>query len=172
MSYFNDCSDGLNSLAYVSFRFRPKSDEWTRQKGALLAGNFEKLSFDERNVITEKIASGLDKKLLALSGFMAEAAINTKNASLIKCALILHVMEGFRIDYRENIRYLVLIEFAAKRLGVNFPSVVDSVTNIASHHAKQHLVDFAARDVALNMLSSFGIKEEMNNGVFRFSPLS
>lgn len=171
MNYSKACSEGLKWLASISFRFRPKPSEMVEEKGLLLANNFEKLSFDERDKMIANFAPGLDMKLLTLSGFMAEAAINTKNGSLIKGALILNVMENFRKDYRENIRYLVLIAFAGNELGVNFFSVVNSVIYIASSQAKQHLVDFSVRDVGLNRLSSFGIEGEINNGIFRFSPL-
>ena len=170
MNYFQDCSELLNWISSVSFRFRPKSKDPV-EKGLLLAGTFEKLSFEEKSQIIEILPSGLDMKLLALSGFMAEAAINTKNTSLIRGALVLHLLENFRKDYRENIRYLVLIEFAANEIGINFSSVVDSLMDIASAQAKRYLVDFSTRDVSLNRLSSLGIKGDIINGVFQFSPL-
>ncbi|MCA3176879.1 MAG: hypothetical protein ING36_15335 [Burkholderiales bacterium] len=170
MNYFQDCSEILNWLATVSFRFRPKSNESVK-KGLLLTEAFEKLSFDERNQIIDSLPSGLDMKLLALSGLMAEAAINTKNVSFVKGALVLHLLENFRKDYRENIRYLVLIAFAANELGINFSSVVDSLANVASTRAKGHLDDFTVRDIGLNKLSSFGVKGEVMNGIFHFSPL-
>lgn len=170
MNYFQDCSEILNWLATFSFRFRPKSNE-PFEKGLLLSEAFEKLSVEERNQIIEILPSGLDMKLLALSGFMAEAAINTKNVSFIKGALALHLLENFRKDYRENIRYLVLIAFAANELGINFSSVVDSLANVASTRAKGHLDDFSAREPSLNKLSSFGIKGEVVNGIFHFSSL-
>jgi hypothetical protein len=170
MNCFQDCCEILNWLANISFRFRPKSNEAV-EKGLLLTAAFEKLSLEERDKIVETLPDVLDMKLLALSGFMAEAAINTRNALFIKGALVLHLMENFRQDYRENIRYLVLIDFAADELGINFSLAADSLMNMASAQAKVHLNDFLGRDKGLNKLSSFGIKGEMINGQFHFSPL-
>jgi hypothetical protein len=170
MNYFQDCSEILNWLATMSFRFRPRSNEAV-EKGLLLADAFEKLSLGERHKIVETLPLILDMKLLVLSGFMAEAAINTRNALFIKAALVLHLLENFRKDHRENIRCLVLIDFAADEIGINFSLVVDALMNMASAQAKAHLNDFSGRDKGLNRLSLFGIKGEMINGIFIFSPL-
>ncbi|WP_211474739.1 hypothetical protein [Collimonas humicola] len=170
MNYFKNCLEILNWLATVSFRFRPKSNEAV-EKGLLLAETFDKLSLKEKSEIVKILPSGLDMKLLALSGFMAEAAINKKNADYIKGALVLHLLENFRRDYRENIRYIVLIAFAANEIGINFSSVIDSLSDVASVEAKRHLNNFSARDKNLNKLSSFGIKAEVVDGIFYFSQL-
>ena len=170
MNHFDICSEILSSIASMSFRFRPKTDE-PFQKGLQLARAFEKLSESERNQILAQIHPGLDMKLLALSGFMAEAAINNKDISLIKPAIVLHVLENFQKDYRENIRYLVLVAFAAERLGTNFHSIVKSILPLASERARNGLVDFSARDDGLNKLSSFGIREDSADGTFRFVPI-
>lgn len=155
----------------MSFRFRPKSDEII-QKGVRLTRTFEMLSVNERNQILALIQPELNKKLLALSGFIAEAAINNKDISLIRPAIILHVLNDFQKDYRENIRYLVLVAHAAKKLGVDFRSIVNLVLPLASERAKKGFLDFSARDDSLNKLSSFGMQEDTTDGTFRFVPIS
>lgn len=170
MNYLQECHESLNWLSSVSFRFRPKSEDVV-QKGLLLANAFEKLSLDEKNKIIESLAPNLDMKLFSLSGWMAEAAINEENEILVRGALILHLLENFRLDYRENIRYLILIAFAANELGFEFAAIADPLMYMASPQAKQYLSEFSNRDIGLNKLSSFGIKGEKIDGIFRFSRL-
>lgn len=156
---------------FSQFSFSTKAHDLAGRHVLLLPHAFENLSSEERSRIIDNLAPGVDMKLLALSGFIAEAAINTRNAALIKAGPILILLENFRKDYRENIRYLVLIAFAANELGINLPFVINSILHIASDQAKQHLVNFSCRDPELNKLSSFGVKGEMSGGYFQFSRL-
>jgi hypothetical protein len=168
MNYLQQCTEILTLLTTVSFRFRPKTDDTVR-KGMKLAAAFEQMPADERIKLVP-LVTPVELKLMGLSGFMAEAAINTRDAAFIRAALLLHVLEDFRKDYRENYRYLVLIDYAARELGVDFRAVIESVMPLASVNAKVRLAGFAARDAELNALSSFGIKAEVVDGLVRFSP--
>lgn len=170
MSSFDVCSSALSSLSLVSLRFRPKTNEPV-ENGRVIAKSFEQASEIERIRLLATINSTLAIKLLALSGFMAEAAVNAADEPLLRAAILLHVIEDFRKDYRENYRYLVLITHASKKIGVDLKSVVGSIENIASERAKKCLSDFVSRDDDLNRLDSFGIKEEVTNGAFRFAPI-
>ena len=169
MDHFQDCSEILAWLATASFRFRPKTGD-TVQRGVKLAAAFEQLSPDERLKLIPLVTPDIELKLMGLSGFMAEAAINQRDSSLIRPALLLHVLEDFRKDYRENFRYLILIDYAARELGVDLSALIESVMPLASVNAKVRLVGFAARDAQTNQLASFGLKGEVVNGLFRFSP--
>ena len=170
MDHFDVCCEILRSIALMSFRFRPKTDDPVEQ-GLQLSKAFEQLSEDERHQILSLIQPSLAMKLLALSGFMAEAAINNKDISLIRSAIIMHVLENFQNDYRENIRYLVLVAFAIKKLGIDFHSITSTVLPLASDRSKNSLINFLGRVDDLNNLSSFGIREEIVEGTFRFIPI-
>ena len=167
---FDACAEILSSIDSISFRFRPLTDE-PIQKAVRLANFFEKLSETERHQVCSLIKQGLNMKLLSLSGFMAEAAINKNDASLIKPAIVLHMIENFQKDYRENIRYLVLVAFAAKKLGIDFHSFVSTLLPLASEPARKGILDFSARGDDLNQLSSFGMRENIDDGTFRFVPM-
>ncbi len=169
MSSFDLCVGELNSLGSVSLRFRPKGREFIRS-GCVIAESFEKASEFERGQILEMISSTLAMKLLVLSGYLAEAAINANDESIVRVATLLHVVEDFRNDWRENCRYLVLIAFASKRVGADFRSVVLSLDRVLSDRSRECLGDFLSRDESSNRLESFGVKEEVIDGLFRFSP--
>lgn len=169
MSYFQECADLLAWLAGVSLRFRPKTGD-TVARGARLASAFEQLTPEERLRLVPMVTLEIGQKLMGLSGFMAEAAINQRDPSLIRAGLMLHVLEDFRKDYRENYRYLILIDHAARDLGVDFKDMIETAMPLASVNARVRLSGFAARDAQTNQLSSFGLKGEVVDGAFRFSP--
>lgn len=170
MSSFEICSDALGTLDAVSLRFRPKTNAPV-ENGRVIAASFEQSSESERDRILETLSPSLVMKLLGLSGFMAETAVNSHDGSLIRSAILLHVIEDFRKDYRENYRYLVLIAHASKMLGIDLKSVVASVEDVASERTGKCLKDFVSRDDNLNRLESFGIRADTANGVFRFVPV-
>lgn len=170
MSSFETCSGALGKLDSVSLRFRPKTNA-PIDNGIVIATSFAQSTEKDRNRLLEAISSSLTMKLLGLSGFMAETAVNSHDESLIRSAVLLHIVEDFRKDYRENYRYLVLIAHASKMLGVDLKSIVASVEEVASERAGRYLRDFVSRDDDLNKLESFGIRADIAEGVFRFVPL-
>jgi hypothetical protein len=159
----------LGQIDSISLRFRPKSPE-PIDNGLAVAKAFESLPQDGRALVLKDLAPSLGSKLLALSGFMAEAAINSGDAIWIRSAIVLHVIEDFGKDYRENFRYLILLAYAASKLNVNLSGIVDSVLPIASGRARNYLLDFSSRDGSLNNLASFGVKEEVVDNKSRFVP--
>lgn len=169
MSNFQDCADLLAWLAGVSLRFRPKTGD-TVGRGMKLAAAFERLTPEERLKLVPLVTPEVGQKLMGLSGFMAEAAVNQRDPELIRAALMLHVLEDFRKDYRENYRYLILVDYAARYLSVDFQALIETAIPLASVHAEVRLTGFAARDAQTNQLASFGLKGEVVDGAFRFSP--
>ena len=169
MGAFEVCSDELDALAMTSLRFRPK-DNKLFDTGLLIAASFEGASEEERNQIHAKITAPLSLKLLGLSGLMAEEAINLHDKKFIRSAVVFHVMEGFRYDYRENYRYLALVLHASKVLDVDLKAVAESVDGIASDHSKRYLGSFLSRDDGLNKIESFGVRESIVSGRVVFIP--
>lgn len=169
MNSLNACTNALVTLTSTSLRFGPKSNS-AIENGKLLADAFSRLSTNDREKVLGLVKPDLGMKLIALSGFMAEAAINRNDVFLIEAAVVLHVIDGFREDCRENIRYLVLVAFAAKRLGVDLSNVAAPALLLASNRAKQALSEFLLRDDELNNLSSFAMSTDVVDGVFRFVP--
>lgn len=169
MNHLDICLSSLRSLEEMSFRFRPKTEE-PFVKAVSLAKAFQKLSSEDRSRVVDSLSPNGAMKLLSLSGFLAEAAINKKEGSLLEAAVCLHVIEDFRKDYRENIRYLVLLAYAAKEIGVDVSLVISSMLTFSSDRAAKCLSDFLSRSEDLNNLVHFGIRGELADGAFRFSP--
>jgi hypothetical protein len=142
------------------------------ENGRIIVTSFEQASKNERKcLLDDAIHSKLAWKLMGLSGFLAEAAVNTDDESLIRAAILLHVIEDFRVDYRENYLRLALVAYASKMIDVDLKPVVMSVDYFASERAKKYLRDFVSRNDDLNRPESFGIKVEITDGLLRFVPV-
>jgi hypothetical protein len=170
MSSKESVIEALDWLGTASTRFRPKTSEIV-DKGLFIATAFEAMSQNDRVSIQEKVSPSLQQKLFALSGFMAEDAINDREPKWIEAAVCLHLLEDFGKDYRENFRYLVLVVYAAKKINVDFKNVIEKLLPLASMRSKSHLMDFLGRGDGVNSLSSFGIKEEILDNRSRFVPM-
>lgn len=162
-----DIKEKLKWLESVSVRFRPKSMD-TFKKVLDFTESFERLSESEKAGLVSYVSDEVAKKLLAFSAFFAELALATSEMRWIKGAIVLHVIEDFRKDYRENFRYLVLIAHAAKSIQADFSGVIQSVIGSASNRARDYLNDFVGRDQELNELDKFGVKVEVVNSQPRF----
>jgi hypothetical protein len=170
MSSVAVCNKILDMLVSTSFRFRPKTFE-VFEKGKLLAETFIALDNEERRsaIIYQKPDVGA--KLRSLSGYMAETAIETKDISWIKSAIVLNVIDDFEKDYRENYRYLVLAAYAAKEINVDFSLICSSIITFTSDRASSYLNGFIKRDDSLNKLAAVGIKVVEVDGKVRFVPM-
>jgi hypothetical protein len=170
MDALSDFRAAKAELEALSLRHRPAPEKQVALSRALAEG-FVRMPQPDRDIATGEISlSAAGKKFLSLSGYVAETAINAHDPALLKLAIMLHVIEGFQGDYRENVRYLVLIAHAAGRLGVDLNPIIASVEPFGSPLAKRRLTEFSQRDSSLNSLASFGVKEDGAPGEVRFVP--
>jgi len=140
------------------------------ENGFALAQAYEALSPDERELVRETLTESESKKLLGLAAILAETAIDNRDPAWIRVALIVHIIENLREDYREHIRYLIFSAYAAEQLHLDLGESIRSVLVLASDRAAARLQEFARRDPALNQLASFGIREVKVDGKSRFVP--
>lgn len=165
----NNVADVIDWLKSLNVRFRPKSLEKFQEISAFTQ-IYVNLSDAGRDKFRLAFSDAATKKLLPLSAFCAEFAMETNDADWLKVAILLQVIEDFRIDYRENIRYLVLIAYGANSIGADFNKIINEVLSIASTRTQGYLNDFINRDVELNTLDKFGIQVSLVDGRPRFVP--
>lgn len=165
-----DIYDSLKWLESVSVRFRPKSMD-VYEKVLDFSQKFEQLPASERAELMAKISSDLAKKLLSFSAFFAELAMASGESKWIRGAGLLHVLEDFRADYRENYRYLVLVAYSSKCIKADFVGLMHDILHVASAKAKGHINDFLSRDNDLNELEKFGIRVSILDNQPRFVQL-
>jgi len=165
-----DCIQAIETISKTSIRFGLKSDQFI-QVILELTENYKKGSASEREKVLLHCSS-LDiwKRLLGISALISEKAMHTNNVKWIETALILHIIEDFRWDYRENIRYLVLTLYAANYIGVNFKKKLKELIPLGSEKTQKYLMDFLKRDKFINEISKFGLKISIYNGVPKFTP--
>ena len=164
--------DQLAALEQTSMRRRPATADQIAI-GSTLSESFEAMTVAERTSARELASkSNMGKKLLSLSGYIAEVAINLSRPDLLRVGLVLQAIEGLESDYRENTRYLILIAFAACNLGVALRPIVGSVLGLAPEHGRARLEEFASREFRPEELKAFGLKIDGAPGGFRFVPIA
>jgi len=159
----------LGWLDAASTRFRPK-DSGLVDRGLQAAELYAEVSSEDRCSVSKEISAQLGRKLLSVSGFMAEKAINSNEGKWVRGALLLHLINDFRDDYRDNFRYLVLVNYASNKIGLSMGDMIDSVIPFASNRSRDFLRDFSKRDDKLNELACFGVREDVVDGMSKFVP--
>jgi hypothetical protein len=156
-------------LAPEVSRFRPVS-QFLYPYALEVANLYSDLSVHDRQCVSTNLKSGTRKKLLSACGWLAEEAMNHREGKWIQIAFALNVIEGFKLDDREDIRYMVLMRHAARHIGVGLLEVVEFAMTLASGESKRHLQNFVNRDESQNKLESFEVGVERVDGRWRFVP--
>jgi hypothetical protein len=138
----------------------------------VLADTYSELDPSDRKFVFECITEKVGLYLIGFTAALSAKAIDTSEEIWIKRSIILHVMEGFRIDYRENIRNLIFAYYAAEKIGTNFGSLVGAVESLSNEQASIRLAEFCRRDRSLNSLKAFGVREVNNDGITHFQPIN
>jgi len=159
----------LHSLGSASTRFRPKSSELI-DTGLRVVELYLGAAECDRRAISSGTSSRLRRKLLSISGFMAEEAMNANDPKWIRASVLLHVIEDFTDDFMENFRYLILSNHAAVKIGVNMRHLIDEAMAYSSERTSGFLKVFGDRDDSLNRLGAFGVVEDCICGRFTFKP--
>ncbi|MCW7506096.1 hypothetical protein [Leptospira paudalimensis] len=162
-------SEYLTKFESMATRKRPASSE-VYQNFVDFASLIVLLKEGELVQVRKQVNLNLAKKLLSFSGYLSEYAMFINSEQFLHAALICHCIEDTFIDYRENIRYLFLIEFSAKKLNVDFIALVKNLLPYCSVRTKEHLENYINRDSSLNELKNFQIQFKMVAGYPTFLP--
>ncbi|MDF3822313.1 hypothetical protein P3G55_20585 [Leptospira sp. 96542] len=153
----NKVYESISILENISTRFRPKSQE-IYEELVKFTEIFLSFNESEKNELKVNFSANLQNKFLSFSGFLAEFAIFKKSDRYLRAALIFHCIEDVSKDYRENIRYLILINHASTLIRSSIKVLMDNVLANCSPKAAELFKDFLGRDSSLNELEKFGIK--------------
>ena len=157
MSDFEKCIGILSLIEKTNLRLQSKAVVLLERLSEL-AQAYEQLSSDGRREVFGVISKGVGMKLIALGSLSAERAIDTDNIAWIRYGILLHVMEGFRDDYRENFRHLIFLYHASQRLREDFQFICHNTYHLANEETCHRLDEFCSRDPSLNQLKAFGMK--------------
>lgn len=170
MSPISDCLKLIAEIGQVNLSL-PSEEELGLLKLNNLSMSFIDLNTSGRQQVLAGLPDNRCWLFLDLSCAAAEMAINTNDTSWIRVAILAHIIEDFRIDYRENIRRLVLIDYTCRAMNIKLKDVADAVNDAASERAGKGLSDFFSRPPAINNPALFGIKVENRDGKIKFMPL-
>lgn len=158
-------------LDAASFRFKPKDSTLVELGMDIFRACIE--SEDIERVKARAMVNDLrSRKLLSMSGLLAEEALHSRGLDMINASICMHAIEDFRWDYRESYRYLVLSNYAARTLGRHLVDLVKDVEPMFSVDAKKYMRQFCVRDESFNRLGAFGVEVKEVAGRVRFVPLA
>jgi hypothetical protein len=135
-----------------------------------LTEGFKQLGEPDKLLIQDCISGKTGLVLIEYSVDAAEQAINTKDENWLTVAILTHVIEDFRYDYRENILRLYLIEYAAWKLDADVFVILDTLKNITSPDSFSRLESFFEDKLGERALKFSGLKEIVKDGKTRFIP--
>ncbi|TGM46000.1 hypothetical protein [Leptospira vanthielii] len=135
------------------------------------ASECEECSNDELEKIRKHLYGSFAKKLLSFSGYLSEYAILKNSEKYLHAALVFHCIEDTMLDYRENIRYLVIILFSANILKIDFNNLVNRILPLCTEKTKKHFESFKNRDPSLNQLQLFDLQFSNIKGRPRFKKI-
>lgn len=136
MTGLDECNRIFEEISGTSLRFRPK----TKVPIQLLRTAMERaegLPAAEFEALRESITQGLSFKLMYLGTLAAEEAVNARDASWLRITLLVHVLENFKFDFRENFLRLYAAEYAAWRLSANIADIVSTLDPMMTPHARE-----------------------------------
>ena len=116
-----------------------------------------------RNDLMAAIEDGERLRLLSMSEILAEEAYNRKSEAYLEAALILHLIEDFKWDARENSIYLAVIWYVAKKLGIDAKKLFNKVIEFSSAASGKHLLEFVNGPDYVKDLRSMGLKASLDS---------
>jgi len=85
--------------------------------------------------------------------------------------MVMHILDNFEFDSRDNLRYLVLVAFASKHLGFDYRACIDRLIGLAAERGEKQLMEFSARPDTVNTLENFHVRLDIVDGRARFVSL-
>ncbi|THU38461.1 hypothetical protein FAM09_17490 [Niastella caeni] len=116
-----------------------------------------------RNDLMAAIQDEERLRLLSMSEILSEEAYNHKSEAYLEAALILHVIENFKWDARENSIYLAVIWYVAKKLGIDAKKLFNKVVDFSSAESGKHLLEFVNGPDYIKDLRSMGLKATLDS---------
>lgn len=111
----------------------------------------------ERELIREGMERKDWQRLVILSDYLSDKAINDKNYQSLYAAAALLSIENFNWDYRENTIRLAVIWYIAQELDTNPKELLDDISSISSAKASEFFGEFINRPAKTKSLSSMGL---------------
>jgi hypothetical protein len=134
-----------------------------------LVDTFANATASERKTLTDAFGPEQAFGLMAYAERMAILAVRNRSPDLLKNGLLALVLEGFKLDARENIMRLALLDHSALKIGMNPEQLFEEAARSATGEAIQHLREFAGRSVEDKSIESMGYSEETTADGFGYS---
>lgn len=167
---YEHCLSILNSFGQMSLRFRPKSHEPVE---AFLTATELAQSFSQEDIarLRGELGENMPYRLMYLSTLAAERAMNTRDARWLHAALMGHVVEGFRMEPRENYLRLYPVEYAAHRARIDLRASVRGLHSLMDESVRKNFATAFSTLLGEKALTQANLTVETGaDGEMRFVP--
>ncbi len=163
------CTAMLREIGQFSLRFRPETNEeiniFSKAMELVLALDAPQIS-SLRKIVGQNLAF----KLMYLSVLSAERAMKVHDPVWIRAALTAHIVEGFRIDPRENYLRLYAIEYAAHRASIDHMEILRGLDPLLDTFTRRNFAAvFSARNGETALRLADLTLETLPDGEVRFA---
>lgn len=124
-----------------------------------LAEIYSSVAPDEAKEIRDITSDDIRPLILGFSSRFATIAVRNRDENSLKIALLVHVIEDFRIDPRENFLRLPVISHVAERIGLNVKKLFKWAALLASESTAKDLRSFSSQRPRARSLDSVGLEE-------------
>ncbi len=122
----------------------------------------------EREQITLAFGERCSWAWLIYSKRMAELAVRQNISEPIISGLIAHLIEGLKLDYRENLCFLALLHTSAIKIGANADQLFRKAEQVASPDGARFLEAFRLRSPDNKQASIMGFDEKQGQHGFEY----
>lgn len=133
----------------------PLDDEITT-----LARAYVQADESERAVVRKLLPADSSTALLAFAERMAVLAVRIGEPIRVRDGLVAIAMENCRLDPREDILVLSLLNHSAAKLGADPVRLFDDVASLAEGRTSELLMSFPRRENELRDIAAMGYTEE------------
>jgi hypothetical protein len=121
-----------------------------------------------RERMSAQVDSAHSYGLLAFAERMAALAVRERSKEPIRDGLLAIAFEGFRIDEREDILVMSLLDHGARKIKANATELFDEAAKNAPPEVARALREFAKRPAALRDIGTMGYRESDDGDGFRY----
>lgn len=129
---------------------------------------WQSLCPSERSTAAAQISEDQRLTLLAFAERMASTAVRVKDSSRIHLGLLALGLDGWKIDWRDNVIILSLHHDAVRRLGADPRQVFSQAGLLLSDKVNRAFADFLARTDEDKALDAMGYVTGCDEGGFRY----
>lgn len=166
-----DVVEKLRTIINKYSRNRSKISAVILQSLKEVIQNYKLTSDDRRDKIRKELTQNERRSLLMISDYCASIAINNKDEEMLQTAVILHSIEDFEWDPRENIIRFSILWHISEELKNDSVQLFHNAASISSPKGSEYFNEFLNRSKKMKSLKAMGLSVISDGNRISFAPI-